>query len=56
MWMHVLPAYMSVYHILACYQQRPEDGIRSPGIGLKKVVSCHVGAGNQEQPVSALNH
>lgn len=27
----VLSTYMSVYHILSCCSQRPEQGIRSPG-------------------------
>lgn len=32
--MGVWPAYMFVYYISAWYLQKPEDGIRSPGIGV----------------------
>ena len=32
--MGVLPVCVSVYHLQAWYQRRPEEGIRFPGIGV----------------------
>lgn len=32
--MGVLPAYISVYHMKALCLQRPEEGVRPPGLGV----------------------
>lgn len=36
-----------IYRVHTKYRQRPEESIRSPGIGVTVVVSCHVGAGSR---------
>lgn len=44
--MSVLPTFMSLYHMRAWFSQRPEEDDLL-GLELEKVVSRHVGAGNQ---------
>lgn len=41
----VLPACMSVYHVLPGCPLRPEEGDRAPGTGLRAIVSSCVGVG-----------
>lgn len=43
MYICVLPRCMSVYHVCACYPQRPKEVIRSPETGVAMAMSCHVG-------------
>jgi hypothetical protein len=38
---------MSVHHSLACCLERPEEGIKSPGTGVKMIVIHYVGAGRR---------
>ena len=44
--MGVLPAWHLCVMCMQC-PQRPEEGVRSPGTGVNRVVSHHVGAGNR---------
>lgn len=46
MCMGVLPVNMYVHSIPVLYLQRPEEDIRTPGTGVKTVVSQHGCAGN----------
>lgn len=39
------PARMPVHDVRAWCLWRPEEGVRSPGTGVMRVVSCHVGVG-----------
>lgn len=51
MCMGVLLALMSVHHMYIQYPQRPEKGIRSPGIGVREDSECHVGVGSCPDPL-----
>lgn len=46
MYMGVLPAFISVYHICAWYLELSEEGIRSLGMELQMIVNHHIGVGN----------
>lgn len=46
----VFPAYLSV-HTLPM-----ETSVGSPGTGVKTIVSCHIGAGNQTRSSARAHH
>lgn len=46
MYVIVLPAYVSMYHVCVWYPQKLEEGIGSLGTGVVEGYGYHAGAGN----------
>jgi hypothetical protein len=55
MHINILPAHISVHCMCAQCPQTPEEGIRSPEIGVPANWSCHIGAENWTQALWKSN-